>query len=91
MLMLRLALLVMLWFMSLGGQYDRHGNLKQWWTKESYRKFQTKAECIVNLYDNFTVYNQKVGQHAQVLALTCVCAASVVSPADQILFVCVCV
>uniref|UniRef100_H3C5L5 Endothelin converting enzyme like 1 n=1 Tax=Tetraodon nigroviridis TaxID=99883 RepID=H3C5L5_TETNG len=43
-----------------GGQYDRHGNLKQWWTKESYRKFQTKAECIVNLYDNFTVYNQKV-------------------------------
>lgn len=51
---------VMQWFMSLGGQYDRHGNLKQWWTKESYRKFQTKAECIVNLYDNFTVYNQRV-------------------------------
>ncbi|XP_068173667.1 endothelin-converting enzyme-like 1 isoform X2 [Antennarius striatus] len=43
-----------------GGQYDRHGNLKQWWTEESYRKFQTKAECIVKLYDNFTVYNQKV-------------------------------
>ncbi|XP_068173666.1 endothelin-converting enzyme-like 1 isoform X1 [Antennarius striatus] len=51
---------VMQWFMSLGGQYDRHGNLKQWWTEESYRKFQTKAECIVKLYDNFTVYNQKV-------------------------------
>ncbi|KAM6987625.1 endothelin-converting enzyme-like 1 isoform 2-T2 [Tautogolabrus adspersus] len=43
-----------------GGQYDRHGNLKQWWTEESYRKFQTKAECIVKLYDNFTVYNQRV-------------------------------
>ncbi|XP_038134571.1 endothelin-converting enzyme-like 1 isoform X4 [Cyprinodon tularosa] len=43
-----------------GGQYDRHGNLKQWWTQESYRKFQRKAECIVKLYDNFTVYNQKV-------------------------------
>lgn len=43
-----------------GGQYDRHGNLKQWWTEESYRKFQRKAECIVKLYDNFTVYNQKV-------------------------------
>lgn len=47
--------------MSLGGQYDRHGNLKQWWTEESYRKFQKKAECIVKLYDNFTVYNQRVG------------------------------
>ncbi|KAM4743386.1 endothelin-converting enzyme-like 1 isoform 2-T3 [Anableps anableps] len=43
-----------------GGQYDRHGNLKQWWTQESYRKFQKKAECIVKLYDNFTVYDQKV-------------------------------
>lgn len=56
--------LVMQWFMSLGGQYDRHGNLKQWWTEESYRKFQTKAECIVKLYNNFTVYNQMVGVHA---------------------------
>ncbi|XP_071213815.1 endothelin-converting enzyme-like 1 isoform X2 [Salvelinus alpinus] len=43
-----------------GGQYDGHGNLKQWWTEESYKKFQKKAECIVKLYDNFTVYNQKV-------------------------------
>ena len=51
---------VMQWFMSPGGQYDRHGNLKQWWTQDSYRKFQKKAECIVKLYDNFTVYNQRV-------------------------------
>ncbi|KAG7480099.1 endothelin-converting enzyme-like 1 [Solea senegalensis] len=43
-----------------GGQYDHHGNLKQWWTEESYRKFQKKAECIVKLYDNFSVYNQRV-------------------------------
>ncbi|ROL54697.1 Endothelin-converting enzyme-like 1 [Anabarilius grahami] len=42
-----------------GGQYDRYGNLKQWWTEESYRKFQKKTECIIKLYDNFTVYNQK--------------------------------
>ncbi|XP_062408837.1 endothelin-converting enzyme-like 1 [Sardina pilchardus] len=43
-----------------GGQYDRYGNLKQWWTEASYRKFQKKAECIIKLYDNFTVYNQRV-------------------------------
>ena len=54
-------ILVMQSFMSVGGQYDRHGNLKQWWTEDSYRKFQKKAECIVKLYDNFTVYNQRVG------------------------------
>ncbi|XP_030072128.1 endothelin-converting enzyme-like 1 [Microcaecilia unicolor] len=43
-----------------GGQYDRHGNLMHWWTEDSYSKFLKKAECIVNLYDNFTVYNQRV-------------------------------
>lgn len=43
-----------------GGQYDRHGNLKHWWTEDSYSKFLKKAECIVNLYDNFTVYAQRV-------------------------------
>uniref|UniRef100_A0A3B3SXI2 Endothelin converting enzyme like 1 n=1 Tax=Paramormyrops kingsleyae TaxID=1676925 RepID=A0A3B3SXI2_9TELE len=43
-----------------GGQYDRYGNLKQWWTEESYRKFLKKAECIIKLFDNFTVYNQRV-------------------------------
>lgn len=57
--------------MSLGGQYDRHGNLKQWWTEESYRKFQKKAECIVKLYDNFTVYNQRVGLQTRTHVLTC--------------------
>ncbi|XP_061490511.1 endothelin-converting enzyme-like 1 isoform X2 [Rhineura floridana] len=47
-----------------GGQYDRHGNLMHWWTDSSYSKFLKKAECIVSLYDNFTVYNQRVnGKH----------------------------
>lgn len=45
---------------STGGQYDRHGNLVHWWTERSYSKFLKKAQCIVNLYDNFTVYNQRV-------------------------------
>uniref|UniRef100_A0A803YEP9 Endothelin converting enzyme like 1 n=1 Tax=Meleagris gallopavo TaxID=9103 RepID=A0A803YEP9_MELGA len=48
----------------MGGQYDRHGNLVHWWTETSYSKFLKKAQCIVNLYDNFTVYNQRVnGKH----------------------------
>lgn len=43
-----------------GGQYDRSGNLLHWWTEASYSRFLRKAECIVHLYDNFTVYNQRV-------------------------------
>ncbi|XP_037705359.1 endothelin-converting enzyme-like 1 [Choloepus didactylus] len=47
-----------------GGQYDRAGNLLHWWTEASYSRFLRKAECIVRLYDNFTVYNQRVnGKH----------------------------
>uniref|UniRef100_A0A8C2VJH0 Endothelin-converting enzyme-like 1 n=2 Tax=Chinchilla lanigera TaxID=34839 RepID=A0A8C2VJH0_CHILA len=47
-----------------GGQYDRSGNLLHWWTEASYSRFLHKAECIVRLYDNFTVYNQRVnGKH----------------------------
>ncbi|XP_075794263.1 endothelin-converting enzyme-like 1 [Pelodiscus sinensis] len=47
-----------------GGQYDRHGNLVHWWTEASYGKFLKKAQCIVSLYDNFTVYSQRVnGKH----------------------------
>uniref|UniRef100_A0A2I3H7X3 Endothelin converting enzyme like 1 n=1 Tax=Nomascus leucogenys TaxID=61853 RepID=A0A2I3H7X3_NOMLE len=42
-----------------GGQYDRSGNLLHWWTEASYSRFLRKAECIVRLYDNFTVYNQR--------------------------------
>ena len=43
-----------------GGQYDRSGNLLHWWTEDSHSRFLRKAECIVHLYDNFTVYNQRV-------------------------------
>ncbi|KAM4693617.1 endothelin-converting enzyme-like 1 [Discoglossus pictus] len=43
-----------------GGQYDAFGNLFQWWTMDSFNKFLKKAECIVDLYENFTVYNQRV-------------------------------
>ncbi|KAG8445038.1 hypothetical protein GDO86_009977 [Hymenochirus boettgeri] len=43
-----------------GGQYDSIGNPIQWWTEDSYSKFVKKAECIVDLYENFTVYNQRV-------------------------------
>lgn len=74
-------ILVMQWFMSLGGQYDRHGNLKQWWTEESYRKFQRKAECIVKLYDNFTVYNQRVRVHtAHIITFISACSDTAVTP-----------
>lgn len=38
-----------------GSQYDKDGNLKNWWTKEDRQKFDKLAELVVQQYDNYTV------------------------------------
>ena len=38
-----------------GRQYDADGNLKDWWTEEDAKQFKSKAEKIVNEYDQFVV------------------------------------
>ncbi|MDR3792103.1 MAG: M13 family metallopeptidase [Terracidiphilus sp.] len=34
-----------------GRQFDKDGNLKNWWTKEDEKKFTERAECMVKQYD----------------------------------------
>lgn len=34
-----------------GRQYDKDGNLKDWWTKDDESKFTQKAQCMVDQYD----------------------------------------
>jgi putative endopeptidase len=34
-----------------GRQFDRDGNLKNWWTKDDEDKFTTRADCMVKQYD----------------------------------------
>jgi putative endopeptidase len=34
-----------------GRQYDKDGNLKDWWTKEDEQKFNDRAECMIKQYD----------------------------------------
>jgi endothelin-converting enzyme/putative endopeptidase len=36
-----------------GRQYDKDGNLKNWWTKDDEAKFNDRAECMVKQYDAF--------------------------------------
>lgn len=38
-----------------GAQFDKDGNVKNWWTKEDYEKFKAKTSQVVNLYGSFTV------------------------------------
>jgi putative endopeptidase len=43
-----------------GRQFDGHGNLNDWWTKEDADKFTEKADCIVNEYGQFSVGDTKI-------------------------------
>ena len=40
-----------------GRQYDKDGNLKDWWTKEDAEKFTQKAKGVVDQYSKYTVLN----------------------------------
>jgi putative endopeptidase len=38
-----------------GRKYDAEGNLKDWWTDEDGKKFEEKAQVLVDQYNNFPV------------------------------------
>jgi putative endopeptidase len=38
-----------------GAQFDKNGNVANWWTKDDYQKFKAKTQQIVELYNSFTV------------------------------------
>jgi putative endopeptidase len=38
-----------------GAQYDKDGNVKNWWTDEDYSKFKAKTKLIIDRYSTYTV------------------------------------
>lgn len=38
-----------------GAQYDKNGNVTDWWTAEDYTKFKAKTQQIIDQYGTFTV------------------------------------
>ena len=38
-----------------GAQYDKDGNLKNWWTKEDYKKFKSRIQQVIDMYGTYTV------------------------------------
>jgi len=40
-----------------GRQYDKDGNLKDWWTPEDAAKFKARAQVVVDQYNKYTVLN----------------------------------
>ncbi|MDB5010842.1 MAG: peptidase, partial [Mucilaginibacter sp.] len=40
-----------------GRQYDKDGNLKDWWTPADASRFKSKVQVMINQYNKFTVLN----------------------------------
>jgi putative endopeptidase len=38
-----------------GAQFDKDGNVKNWWTSEDYEKFKVKTQQMIDRYSSFTV------------------------------------
>jgi putative endopeptidase len=38
-----------------GAQYDKVGNVKNWWTKEDFEKFKAKTNMVIDQYNMYTV------------------------------------
>ncbi len=38
-----------------GAQYDKVGNVTNWWTKTDYEKFKAKTQQVIDQYNSFTV------------------------------------
>jgi putative endopeptidase len=38
-----------------GAQYDKDGNVKNWWTKDDYEKFKARTQQVIDQYGSFTV------------------------------------
>jgi len=47
-----------------GRQYDKDGNLKDWWSKEDAKQFGERAQCFVDQYGGFTAIDD-VKQNGQ--------------------------
>ncbi len=40
-----------------GAQYDKDGNLSDWWTEEDYQAFEERAQKLADYYDNIVVWD----------------------------------
>ncbi|WP_026451987.1 M13 family metallopeptidase [Aequorivita capsosiphonis] len=38
-----------------GAQFDKDGNVKNWWTKDDYENFKSRIQKVIDMYSTFTV------------------------------------
>ena len=43
-----------------GSQYDKHGNLNNWWSSKSQKGFSTLKQCFIDQYSGYTLHGHNV-------------------------------
>ena len=43
-----------------GREYDKYGNLKQWWNNDTIGNFNEEVQCMVEQYEKFDVHGEPV-------------------------------
>ncbi|KAL3196682.1 hypothetical protein MRX96_053942 [Rhipicephalus microplus] len=43
-----------------GREYDKSGNLNQWWKNSTIQSFQARAQCFIDQYSNYTANNENL-------------------------------
>jgi len=41
----------------IGREFDRFGNLHQWWNNKTVDKFKEAADCMIKQYSNYKIKN----------------------------------
>jgi len=54
-----------------GRQYDKSGNLKEWWSPSVVERFKEKAQCIIDQYSNYTVVEAGLNVYTLCLCVFC--------------------
>jgi len=44
-----------------GRQYDKDGNLRQWWNNGTIKAFRERAQCIIDQYSSYVI--EPLGMH----------------------------
>ena len=40
---------------TIGRQFDKDGNLQQWWSQDVIDAFEDRAQCMIDQYDSYVV------------------------------------
>ncbi|XP_014239311.1 endothelin-converting enzyme homolog isoform X5 [Cimex lectularius] len=50
-----------------GREYDKYGNMHQWWNNRTIEKFKEQTECVVKQYSNYELDSKKLNNGKQTL------------------------